>query len=272
MKTSNLRAVRSTVFVGSGILLGTFSLLAQPTPYPCKTSAACLFVGPTGTPQGWIAGEIRAFAFGGDSRKVIDELAAKGWVECAGQSAIRKDFDELWRVVGTEWGSADKTNVFFLPDFRGLFLRDWNHNRTPPPQHTDVPFSGDVDQASRISPRPEAGEANGDPGATGDHVGSLQPPAVGPHDHYVGNKAGMVGGPPGFEITYNSGWAQYGHFATDSGQNGVRKETRPSNAYILYLIYVGKAAAVVEPTVDQSQTGATARLCRAGDQACLQTR
>jgi hypothetical protein len=200
---------------------------------------------------------------------VIDELAAKGWVECAGQSAIRKDFDELWRVIGTEWGTADKKNVFFLPDLRGLFLRGWNHSRIAPPQHQGAPFSGDQDVSSRVTPRPEAGEANGEAGATGDHVGSLQPDAVGPHDHNVGNKVGMGGGPPGYEVTYNPDYAKYGHFATDKGQSGVGKESRPSNAYIMYLIYVGKAAAVVEPNATRLKTGARARLCRAGDQACI---
>src|SRR5437879_4081743 len=76
------------------------------TPFPCPDNASCVTV----SAQGWIVREIRALAFGGDSKKAIDQLAQQGWVECAGQSAIRKDFDELWRVTGTDWGSADKTN------------------------------------------------------------------------------------------------------------------------------------------------------------------
>jgi hypothetical protein len=103
---------KSWIYLIPIALVGCFAL-AQ-TPFPCKITVAnptCLTIGPTQRPQGWIVGEIKTFAVGADSRDLIDQLAKQGWVEAAGQSAIRKDFDELWKIAGTSWGSADKRSV-----------------------------------------------------------------------------------------------------------------------------------------------------------------
>jgi Phage Tail Collar Domain len=228
--------------------------LSAQSPFPC--TANCLSV--TGKPQGWIVGEIRSFAFGGDSAVLLDQMANNGWVECAGQSAIRKDFDELWRAIGTNWGSLEP-NSFLLPDLRGVFIRGWQHGKTPPPdQATHVPpYTGDVDVNYRLVPRPEAANAGGVGGSVvngafeKDHVGSVQAGGVGQHAH---------------QFSYTSPVRVNVHYASDQGNtdahadvgsgigttnnyppdatNGI--EDHPSNAYVMYFIYVGKPAKVIE--------------------------
>jgi hypothetical protein len=151
-------------------------------------------------------------------------MANNGWVECAGQTAPRDQFDELWRVIGTNWGALDKF-TFLLPDLRGEFIRGWQHGKTlPPDQSTHVPpYTGDIDVSRRVMPRPEAFNAGGNGGQTGDHVGSMQAANVGPHEGDTNN--------------FPSG---------DESQNMI--EDHPSNSYMMYFIYVGKPAQVIAGT------------------------
>jgi len=239
-------------------LLLTRSSMGQ-SKFPC-TSGQCITIVPNQTSPGWIVGEIRAFAFGGDSPLLLDQMAAQGWVECRGQSVIRKDFDALWKVIGTNWGSADKSNVFYLPDFRGAFLRGWNHGKVPPPAYNKAPYVGDPDATTRVEPRPEAGQAGGDSGKQGDNVGSVQPDGAGPHQHPytytqqgTGLRSAFDGGQPPFTMAQQQ-------TASSSTGNPSGKETRPSNAYIMYFVYVGKAAQDIKPSPAEAQQGLTGQV------------
>ena len=235
--------------------------LAQ-TPFPCKitaTNPTCLTIGPPPRPQGWIVGEIKTFAVGADSKDLIDQLANQGWVEAAGQSAIRKDFDELWKIMGTDWGSADMTNVFFLPDLRGLMLRSWNHGRTAPDSHPESPYMGEPKGLSdtRVAPRPEIPTSVGSVGASGDHVGSMESDMVGRHDHtYTRNNTTYhlanddLFHPDEVHVKQNI-WGDENDKATTSSFGG--DETHPPNAYVMYFIYVGKPAEVIEPTAKKKE-------------------
>jgi hypothetical protein len=223
--------------------------LAQ-TPFPCKITAAnpnCLTIGPALRAQGWVVGEIKTFAVGADSKDLIGQLAKQGWVEAAGQSAIRKDFDELWKIMGTDWGSADNTNVFFLPDLRGLLLRGWNHSKTPPKDFTGSPYNGELQSLAdqRVSPRPEFAPTVGNGGSSGDHVGSMESDMVGSHTHKYARNANS------YHLANDDHTAQniWGDWNTnaDTGAAGG-PETHPPNAYVMYFIYVGKPAQVIEPT------------------------
>ena len=53
------------------------------------------------------------------------ERLPSGWLYCRGQSLLRADYDDLFNVIGTQWGSADATH-FNLPDMRGVFARGWS--------------------------------------------------------------------------------------------------------------------------------------------------
>lgn len=52
-----------------------------------------------------------------------------GYLECNGQAVNRFDFPELFRAIGTLYGSGDGVNTFNLPDLRGEFIRGWDHTR-----------------------------------------------------------------------------------------------------------------------------------------------
>jgi hypothetical protein len=205
-------------------------------------------------------GEIKTFAAGADSKDLIDQLAKQGWVEAAGQSAIRKDFDELWKITGTDWGSADKTNVFFLPDLRGLFLRSWDHGRAAPGGHTQSPYTGDPGDLTqtRVQPRPEIDTGVGTQGATGDHVGSLQSDQVGSHQHTFPyntkvNAFDRLSAPSNTTEKY---W--WGDNPSNPSTNAMPfAENRAANAYVMYFIYVGKPAQVIEPTAKEKEAPET---------------
>jgi microcystin-dependent protein len=197
-------------------------------------------------------------------------MAQTGWVECAGQSAIRKDFDELWRVIGTNWGSLEK-NTFLLPDLRGVFIRGWQHGKTPPPDlSTHVPpYTGDIDVGYREIPRPEAKNVGGSGGSevngtfVADHVGSVQAANVGLHPHHF-----TYNGASDVAVHYDSNQNNTDHLAkaapntpadTEAFPVGdptkIQNEDHPSNAYVMYFIYVGKPAKVIEISAELKKKG-----------------
>jgi len=297
----------------SNILLAIVALLMMAqiglAQFPCNsnTPSPCLTIGPIPSSpvpsppipagaQGWIVGEIRAFAFGIDSTPLIKDLEAKGWVECRGQYAVRKDFGELLRAIGTNWG-APTSNEFFVPDLRGLTLRGWNHDRAAPPRYMTSPYLGDRDMSSRVKPRPEEDDAapttpGANPGSfnptTGsfdpNHVGSLQADQVGKHRHFVANATAISGAIGSLEFTSNTS-SDYPptHYTDDSKiQKEFGNETHPTNAYVMYFIYTGRPAAVIDvPAPALNATAAeraaytakgSTRLCRLGDTACINSR
>ena len=72
---------RSLIFATFLSMIWVSAAVAQ-SQFPCNApGSTCLTVVPNQQPAGWIVGEIRTFAFGADSRQLINELAAKGWVE-----------------------------------------------------------------------------------------------------------------------------------------------------------------------------------------------
>jgi hypothetical protein len=210
---------------------------AQSGSYTCKT-APCLKV----SSQGWIVGEIRAFAFGANGKdEMTKELLAQGWVECAGQTASRKaPFDQLFRAIGDSWGSGDGSLDFYLPDLRGSFLRDWNHVGSQPQA---LALGGDPDVGKRSAPRPEIA-APGTNGNTMDNVGSVEPDAIQDHTHLL---------PKGIGVSQKAQFGDqtgglYGNEPTGSTQGmsspKPSTETRPRNVYVMYAIYVGAPVTV----------------------------
>ncbi|CAF4559030.1 unnamed protein product [Rotaria sp. Silwood2] len=59
-----------------------------------------------------LTGEIRLYA--GDQTAL-----PAPWLLCNGSAVSRKEFHELFRVIGTNYGSGDDNDTFHLPDFRG---------------------------------------------------------------------------------------------------------------------------------------------------------
>jgi hypothetical protein len=223
------------------LLLTTLPLLSYAQSYTCNT-APCL----KASSQGWIVGEIRTFAFGANGKdQMTKELAANGWVECAGQTLSRSaPFDQLFRAIGDAWGSGDGRIDFYLPDLRGQTLRGWDHTGS---QKQAPAFNGDPSATQRTAPRPEI-VPPGTQGNTGDNVGSIQPGLVGDHVH-----SPAIPGEYALENIHNVelGNGKYmpvnnpgGSFDT-GGVKGAPKENRVNNVYVMYAIYVGTPVTTV---------------------------
>jgi len=82
--------------------------------------------------------------------------------ECDGRLLDRSAFSDLFGVIGVDYGNVTVSN-YRLPDYRGQFLRGWDH-------------TADID--------PDAGDRTdrGD-GTTGDDVGTKQADEFKAHDH-----------------------------------------------------------------------------------------
>ena len=81
------------------------------TPRTLKSSLGAL--GVTGNPIGTV------ISFAGTA-------APTGYLTCDGSETSRIDYDDLYSVVGTTYGSGNGTTTFNLPDLRGEFIRGWS--------------------------------------------------------------------------------------------------------------------------------------------------
>ena len=140
-----------------------------------------------------------------------------GWLLCDGSLKVRADYPALFAVLGTKCGYLT-ANDFYLPDFRGRFLRGWDNatNRDP-------------DRASRTIMA-----ANG---AVGDNIGSIQTDAFKNHTHplsdtYTNYSQTSANGGTG--NTGATGTLEQADTTANSATGG--SETRPINAYVNYII------------------------------------
>lgn len=130
-----------------------------------------------------------------------------GYLICDGRSVTVAAYPELYAAIGNNWG-GDGTN-FNLPDLRGQFLRG-----------QDGGVGVDPDRASRT--------AKSTGGNTGDAVGSYQTDIFGSHTHTTGvaNQS---------SVSTGGAWTTKGLGGDQTGGAGG-SETRPKNAYVLYVI------------------------------------
>jgi hypothetical protein len=219
------------------LVMAVSASVAAQTPVPLPSSNA------------GVVGEIRTFAFGGDDN--VKRLASLGWVECAGQSFKKTDYPELHAALKDTWGSADGTNVFFLPDLRGTFLRGWHHGKKPQGNtqipgvdSNEAPYKGDPDAAGRWPARPEIPQP-GTPGNKGDLVGSVQRGDFTKHHHQFEGvpQPGDGGGAAILTNSSNGGAHTIKEVIQD---NTGTTETRSNNAAVLYAIYVGRQSAIMQ--------------------------
>ncbi|RYY52209.1 MAG: hypothetical protein EOO09_22030 [Chitinophagaceae bacterium] len=153
----------------------------------------------------------------------ITMKAPLGWAYCDGRSVGKDDPDykELFEVIGTNHGS-ENAGAFNLPDYRGRFLRMVAYG-------TGV-TKRDPDREERYAMKPG--------GATKGAVGSLQDAEFESHDHTYGDHSvggDNTSGVPGVQPDgINQGWPRHLASRTSSKKGG--SETRPVNAYIMYII------------------------------------
>ena len=166
-------------------------------------------------------------------------VAPANWLICDGTAKSAATYAKLFAAIGTAWG-GDATN-FRLPDLRGRFLRGWNSNAAVDP-----------DASSRTT----------SDGTTviGNVVGSYQGDEFTRHDHYQFFGAGIslinssssnnTNSSPYLNIEYtgtgnvivandyliSAGTTSNLRGNTLPGSFSGGNETRPKNAYIMYII------------------------------------
>ncbi|WP_164000585.1 phage tail protein [Pyxidicoccus caerfyrddinensis] len=116
-------------------------------------------------------------------------LMAQGWLFCDGAVVDNATYPELYNIIGTLYGAPPKSGndtapiQFYLPDYRGSFLRGVNRDATrnfPGVSNTSQPRDPDTD--SRLNARYSASGSDGQ-GNSGNSVGSVQLDAFLTHQH-----------------------------------------------------------------------------------------
>jgi len=147
--------------------------------------------------------------FAGSNDKIPE-----GWLLCDGTLYGRTAYPELFNVIGYSWGTTG-TDLFRVPDLRGVFLRGVSSNSS------DV--FADPDKNTRIS-RHSGGNIGND-------VGSYQTDQFESHSHT--NKNTFI--VDGAANRYGGGsWGAYSQNPAINNTGG--NETRPQNAYVNYII------------------------------------
>lgn len=141
------------------------------------------------------------------------ETAPTGWLECNGAAVSRTTYSALFAIIGEIYGNGDGSTTFNLPDYRGRFLRGWDH-------------------AAGVDPNAATRTDRGD-GTTGDHVGTLQADAFEAHTHTY-NMAGSTQTAQSGSGTNNLFYNQTGFNTGSSGGS----ETRPVNINVMYIIKI----------------------------------
>ena len=155
------------------------------------------------TPTGTIV------AFAGDS-------APSGWALCNGQPLSRSTYSALYAIIGNRFGYGDNSTTFHTPDFRGQFLRG-----------RDGGVNRDIDRNSR--------SAMNSGGATGDNVGSVQGDQFRSHRHTVPTDNNTSVNVSQNSLTDTNGSDEGYSYTPGTGYEGGN-ETRPTNAYVNYII------------------------------------
>ena len=170
-----------------------------------------------------------------------DKIPA-GWVECNGQEYNKTKYPELYKAIGTNWGSSG--DMFRVPDLRGQFLRGVSGTQTTDPnsEGRTAKYSGGnsgnqvgsyQDYATALPEKQFSGETN----ATGDHSHNLEG-SFGKDDADSKNLSNFLlddftarGKSHGYP-TNSSGSHKHSLKVTGGGD----AETRPKNASVIFII------------------------------------
>lgn len=148
-----------------------------------------------------------------------------GWMLCDGRILEKASYLPLFASIGFTYGNPANAGVrFYLPDYRGRFLRGVTG---PPDAGTDI---------SMRDPERDGRGAMFEHGSAGNLVGSVQEDAYKSHTHRIGNRVSFTAVSGGFfESTANPApeYASRGSHVT--GPDGG-PETRPKNVYVNWII------------------------------------
>lgn len=153
------------------------------------------------TKGGTVAGTVMAFA---------GDIPPEGFYECDGSEVSRTDNPELFAAIGTMYGEGNGMTTFNLPDYRGYFLRGWDHGAGRDPDAADRENGGDV-------------------------VGSIQMDEIKSHGHKLITRAAEIKTGDDHrlgELQRNFG---LGSIKKNFYSNGGR-ETRPVNVNVMFIV------------------------------------
>jgi microcystin-dependent protein len=204
---------------------------------------------------------IKVAADVGDVKMRAFSTVPSGWLECNGAAVSRAaPYDKLFLVIGTIYGVGDGTTTFNLPDYRGEFLRGWDHGRGVDPLRT----LGDT--AANFQPDGMKSHSHGTDSKTDAedtthvHTVSGTTNSAGAHTHTITTTAGVGGGASQVksdflssartESTNSDGAHTHSVTGTTGGENVSHRhpipvstvnvkgadETRPRNQAIMYVI------------------------------------
>lgn len=145
--------------------------------------------------------------------KWSSDIIPVGFVELDGSTLSKTDYAALYLFL-KDGGSAciygEDTTTFTLPDYRGRFVRGWDHGATIDP-----------DAATRA----DRGDTTG-----GDQVGTIQSDDIESHHHAYIN--------PFIDNNYGYVYAASGSLLQEDGDSyeSGGNETRPKNKYSRYLV------------------------------------
>ena len=143
------------------------------------------------------------------------EVPPDGWFECNSDWLQIGEYNDLYLAVGKTYGYNQVGNSFRLPDYRGFFLRGWDH---------DNPVPNDPNSGSRLD--------RGD-GVAGNFVGTKQNDEFKEHAHstvqMIGNNS--IDGVDS-TTTYSGEHHNESRFTGDEGGS----ETRPKNINVMFII------------------------------------
>lgn len=137
----------------------------------------------------------------------IDTIAANS------NSFVLINRSDSAEIVAQKLGNSINPLYFYLPDYRGRFVRAWAHGR-----------GTDPDRSSRSSEYA---------GPSGDNVGSIQGDLVGSHTHPNTKFTVIHNGPP---ASMASPGGDYKFYQDQNSDSSGGAETRPTNVYVMYII------------------------------------
>lgn len=144
-----------------------------------------------------------------------DDTPPPGYLICDGSSVNNVTYHDLFMAIGTNWG-GDGTPNFKLPDLRGRFPRGWNNGAGVDPNATARTDVNGIPLPANES----------------DVVGSYQEDEFRAHNHT--QRYDNVNTRSSGTLTWHTP-AGAGHAGAQTDAAGG-SETRPKNAYVLYII------------------------------------
>ncbi len=148
-------------------------------------------------------------------------LPSPNWRVCNGDILYIHQYKELFKFIAHNFGNVnasstyDPSKQFFLPDFRGRFIRGVDNT----PNGRDPDRTTRTDMQSGVKRGQEVGSLQNDDFKTHTHSNYYEPSGVGTA------KIGLASGLGAHHKIINTG-------------NTGGKETRPINAYLYFIIKV----------------------------------